>query len=130
MRAAAAGRPVKTENRPSPSRQPGLQLYRSRAVDEKHGRDQGRFYRPRLVERVDAGRSRVAGADPGPAASEYGVVLAEDGTVDEAATEARREELRADREDEEQFDYGPLPDYGKLAERIAAERWEFDKRHG
>jgi len=56
------------------------------------------------------------------AASEHGVVLAEDDTVDEAATEARREEPRADRKDGEQFGFGPLPNYGELAERIAAER--------
>jgi N-methylhydantoinase B len=58
----------------------------------------------------------------------YGVVLT-DGEVDEAATEEAREELRLTREDPPEFDYGPLPEYDELAERIAAERREFDDRH-
>ncbi|QFU84628.1 hydantoinase B/oxoprolinase family protein [Natronorubrum aibiense] len=62
------------------------------------------------------------------AREEYGVVL-EDGTVDEAATEDRRDELRSSRDEPAAFDYGPLPDDDTLAERIAAERREFDDRH-
>ena len=63
------------------------------------------------------------------ASSEYGVVLRDDGAVDEAATEQRRETLRADREELAEFDYGPLPDDDELADRIAAERRAFDDRH-
>jgi N-methylhydantoinase B len=59
---------------------------------------------------------------------EYGVVLDGEG-VDEAATEERRAEIRADRDDPETFDYGPLPDDEELAEHIAAERAEFEDRH-
>jgi len=62
------------------------------------------------------------------AEEEYGVVLDEDGTVDGAATEDRRSEIRADRDDLAEFDYGPLPDEADLAERIAEERREFDRR--
>jgi len=64
------------------------------------------------------------------ARAEYGVVLNDDGTVDEPATEARREEIRQERDELEQFDYGPLPEYDELAEQIAEERREFDERHG
>jgi hypothetical protein len=35
----------------------------------------------------------------------------EDATFEEATTEPRSEEFRADHEDGEQFDYGPLPGY-------------------
>ncbi|MFA9417349.1 hydantoinase B/oxoprolinase family protein [Natrinema sp. HArc-T2] len=63
------------------------------------------------------------------ARTEYGVVLADDGTVDEAATAERRDELRETRDDLEPFDYGPLPDDETLEERIAAERREFADRH-
>ncbi|WP_049998876.1 hydantoinase B/oxoprolinase family protein [Halococcus sediminicola] len=62
------------------------------------------------------------------AESEYGVVLAEDGTVDEAATETKREELRRHRDAPEQFDYGPLPEYDDLEAQIAQERRAFDQR--
>lgn len=58
----------------------------------------------------------------------YGVVLA-DGEVDEAATEARRGDIRGGREEPPEFDYGPLPEYDDLAEQIAAERRSFDNRH-
>ena len=37
----------------------------------------------------------------------YGVVLAEDGSVDEAATDAVRERQRAERGDAPAFDFGP-----------------------
>jgi N-methylhydantoinase B len=63
------------------------------------------------------------------ARTEYGVVLADDGTVDEAATEDRRAEIRSTRGDPQQFDYGPLPDEGTLSERIAEERRTFENRH-
>jgi N-methylhydantoinase B len=62
------------------------------------------------------------------AASEYGVVV-EDGEVDAAATEERREEIRAVREDGGQFDYGALPDYDDLAAQIAEKRKEFNARY-
>jgi N-methylhydantoinase B len=58
----------------------------------------------------------------------YGVVIADDGTVDEEATATRREDIRGSREDLEEFDYGPLPDEEALAEQIAKERREFKNR--
>ena len=61
------------------------------------------------------------------AETSYGVVL-DDGEVDEAGTEARRAEIREEREEPPEFDYGPLPAYDELAERIATERREFDSR--
>jgi N-methylhydantoinase B len=61
------------------------------------------------------------------AAEEYGVVVT-DGSVDEAATEARREDMRETRDDLDEFDYGPLPDDDDLEAQIAAERREFDSR--
>ncbi|MFD1562392.1 hydantoinase B/oxoprolinase family protein [Haloarchaeobius amylolyticus] len=63
------------------------------------------------------------------ARTEYGIVLADDGTVDESATAERREEVRETRDNLEPFDYGPLPDDETLEERIAAERREFAERH-
>ena len=63
------------------------------------------------------------------ARTEYGVVLAGDGTVDAAATDERREELRSSRDDLEAFDYGPLPDDETLEAQIAEERRTFDDRH-
>ncbi|EJN57993.1 hydantoinase B/oxoprolinase family protein [Halogranum rubrum] len=62
------------------------------------------------------------------AKSAYGVVVDDDGSVDESATADAREELRDSREDLSEFDYGPLPDYDELAANIAAERREFDDR--
>jgi N-methylhydantoinase B len=79
---------------------------------------------PELVAR-EVRRGLISGA---AAEEEYGVVLAGDGTVDGAATEDRRSEIRADRDDLAEFDYGPLPDEADLAERIAEERREFDRR--
>ncbi|MEF8789074.1 MAG: hydantoinase B/oxoprolinase family protein [Haloarculaceae archaeon] len=79
---------------------------------------------PELVAR-EVRRGLISGA---AAEEEYGVVLDEDGTVDGAATEDRRSEIRADRDDLAEFDYGPLPDEADLAERIAEERREFDRR--
>ncbi|MWG36294.1 hydantoinase B/oxoprolinase family protein [Halomarina oriensis] len=64
-----------------------------------------------------------------PAATEsYGVVLAADGSVDEAATDDRRATMRDEREALSEFDYGPLPDDEELAERIAEERRAFERR--
>ena len=60
---------------------------------------------------------------------EFGVVLTDSGTVDEAATETRREEIRETRGEAAAFDYGPLPDEEELADRIAAERAAFEDRH-
>lgn len=63
------------------------------------------------------------------ARTEYGVVLNDDGTLDEEATEEQRDEIRASREDLEAFDYGPLPDDETLEARIADERRAFTDRH-
>jgi len=60
---------------------------------------------------------------------DHGVVIDEDGTVDEAATEAQREEIRETRDSLEQFDYGPLPGYDDLEAQIADERTAFNDRH-
>ncbi|MFC5972150.1 hydantoinase B/oxoprolinase family protein [Halomarina salina] len=57
----------------------------------------------------------------------YGVVL-DDGNVDEDATADRRETLRSSRQEPGEFDYGPLPEYDDLAEDIAEERREFERR--
>lgn len=62
------------------------------------------------------------------ARKEYGVVLDEAGTVDEMATDGQREEIRQNRDDLEEFDYGPLPDYDDLEAQIAEERREFNQR--
>jgi len=61
------------------------------------------------------------------AADEYGVII-NDGAVDEAATEQRRADIRENRDDLDDFDYGPLPDDSDLEAQIAAERREFDTR--
>ena len=62
------------------------------------------------------------------ASSEYGVVLTDDGTVDEAATEERRAAMREERDEPQQFDYGPLPGEETLATRIREERETFENR--
>jgi len=62
------------------------------------------------------------------AREEYGVVL-DDGDVADAATEERRESLRASRDGLTAFDYGPLPDEDELAQRVADERREFERDH-
>jgi N-methylhydantoinase B len=75
----------------------------------------------RVVKDVRAGLvSREA------AASEYGVVLREDGEVDIAASEARRAELRGEASGE-QFDFGPLPPVDELRAQISRERRTFDE---
>jgi len=61
------------------------------------------------------------------AADEYGVII-DDDAVDEAATEQRRADIRENRDDLDDFDYGPLPDDSDLEAQIAAERREFDSR--
>ena len=58
----------------------------------------------------------------------YGVVLGEEDTVAEDATADRRETIRERREEPPEFDYGPLPEYDDLAEQIAEERREFERR--
>ena len=63
----------------------------------------------------------------GAAAEEYGVII-NDGAVDEAATEQRRADIRENRDDLDDFDYGPLPDDSDLEAQIAEERREFDSR--
>ena len=63
------------------------------------------------------------------ARSDFGVVLTEDGTVDEVATDDRRDEIRANRDGLEKFDYGPLPDDETLEARIADERRTFENRN-
>jgi N-methylhydantoinase B len=60
----------------------------------------------------------------------YGVVLTDDGTVDEAATESRRKDIRENRDDLQEFDYGPLTDYDDLEAQIAEERREFNQQRG
>ncbi|WP_276248576.1 hydantoinase B/oxoprolinase family protein [Haladaptatus sp. YSMS36] len=62
------------------------------------------------------------------AREEYGVVLAADGSVDEASTERTRETLRDERDELPEFDYGPLPEEAVLADQIATERREFNNR--
>ncbi|WP_152040376.1 hydantoinase B/oxoprolinase family protein [Salinigranum salinum] len=59
---------------------------------------------------------------------EYGVVL-DDGTLDADATADRRDELRAERDDLAEFDFGPVPDEETLAARIEEERRAFNARY-
>ena len=77
----------------------------------------------RVATDVRAGLVGVASAE-----ADYGVVVSARGEVDAAATSARRERLGAQRGavDPEGFDFGPLPERGVLARRIADERREFD----
>ncbi|SEP14186.1 Hydantoinase B/oxoprolinase [Halogranum amylolyticum] len=63
------------------------------------------------------------------AETKYGVVIADDGTVDESATADRRSEIRETRDELDQFDYGPLPDEDTLGEQISDERRSFENRH-
>lgn len=62
------------------------------------------------------------------ARTEYGVVLDTDGAVDETATTGHRERISQHRDDLQEFDYGPLPDYEDLKAQIFEERREFDQR--
>lgn len=62
------------------------------------------------------------------AEAEYGVVLAADGGVDEAATEARRGELRNARAEEPpRFDRGPVPPLEDQRRAIADSRRRFNE---
>ncbi|MFC6962579.1 hydantoinase B/oxoprolinase family protein [Halocatena marina] len=62
------------------------------------------------------------------ARTEYGVVLDTNGAVDETATTGHRERISQHRDDLQEFDYGPLPDYEDLEAQIFEERREFDQR--
>lgn len=55
----------------------------------------------------------------------YGVGL-EDSSIDEGGTEERRRAIRDGHDEPSLFDFGPLLDEENLAERIAAERREFE----
>ncbi len=78
---------------------------------------------PEMVA-TEVDRGLISRSDAGDG---YGVVIGEDGTVNQAATEERREEMRENRDELSQFDYGPLPDYDELKAQIAAERREFNR---
>nr|WP_273847213.1 hydantoinase B/oxoprolinase family protein [Rubrobacter calidifluminis] len=61
------------------------------------------------------------------AESEYGVVLGEDGSVDAAATQSRREEIRASRPEPPAFDHGDLPPLAEQRRIIAETRRKFNE---
>jgi N-methylhydantoinase B len=61
--------------------------------------------------------------------SEYGVVIRDNSTVDQAATDNHREEIRDRRDNLSEFDYGPLPNYEELSQQITTERREFNNHH-
>ena len=62
------------------------------------------------------------------AESEYGVILAEDGSVDADATQSKREELKVSREAElPEFDHGELPSIEEQQRIIADTRREFNE---
>jgi N-methylhydantoinase B len=61
------------------------------------------------------------------AESEYGVVVGEDGQVDAAATESRREELRSGRGEIPEFDHGQLPPLEEQRRLIAETRRKFNE---
>ncbi|WP_255152134.1 hydantoinase B/oxoprolinase family protein [Halorarius halobius] len=63
------------------------------------------------------------------AVEEYGVVLADDDTVDEAATADRRATLREERDELGTIDRGPIPSERELADRIAAAREEYIEKY-
>ena len=58
---------------------------------------------------------------------EYGVVLAGDGSADAAATETKRQEIRAGRGELPGFDHGDLPPIEAQRRAIAATRREFNE---
>ncbi|MGF1470437.1 MAG: hydantoinase B/oxoprolinase family protein [Rubrobacteraceae bacterium] len=65
---------------------------------------------------------------PGAAEGEYGVILTDEGTVDEGATDTKRGELRAARESEPpEFDHGDLPSLEDQQRRIADTRRQFNE---
>jgi N-methylhydantoinase B len=79
----------------------------------------------RETERVAVDvRSGLVSVDA--ARAEYGVVVSTNGDVDEAASEALREEMRGARDEPPLFDFGPLPEYDELRRQIGAERRDFD----
>jgi N-methylhydantoinase B len=61
------------------------------------------------------------------AESEYGAVVGEDGQVDAAATESRREELRSGRGEIPEFDHGQLPPLEEQQRLIAETRRKFNE---
>ncbi|WP_411964082.1 hydantoinase B/oxoprolinase family protein [Haloferax sp. YSMS24] len=77
-----------------------------------------------VASEVERGLVSESAAD-----EEYGVVLADDGTVDESATADRRAEIRETRDEPKQFDYGPLPDEETLRKQIRDERRSFESQH-
>lgn len=60
------------------------------------------------------------------AAKEYGVVVTDDGQVDEPETQTLRTQMRAARPELPQFDHGPIPELQTLRTIIARERREFE----
>jgi N-methylhydantoinase B len=64
---------------------------------------------------------------PEVAESEYGVVVGDDGQVDQAATESKREELRSGRGEVPEFDHGPLPPLEEQRRIIAETRRKFNE---
>jgi len=61
------------------------------------------------------------------AEGEYGVVLANDGSVDAATTERRRGEVRAGRGDLPGFDHGDLPPLEDQRRAVAETRRGFNE---
>jgi N-methylhydantoinase B len=61
------------------------------------------------------------------AESEYGVVLAEDGSVDAAATESKRAEIKENRGELPAFDHGELPPLEEQRRIIAGTRRAFNE---
>lgn len=61
------------------------------------------------------------------AGSEYGVVLGEDGSVDAAATEAKRKEIESTRAELPAFDHGDLPPLEEQRRVIAETRRKFNE---
>ncbi|MCA1695136.1 MAG: hydantoinase B/oxoprolinase family protein, partial [Actinobacteria bacterium] len=61
------------------------------------------------------------------AGTEYGVVLNDEGTVDDGATEKKREELKSGRGELLEFDHGPLPSLDEQRATIARTRHEFSE---
>jgi N-methylhydantoinase B len=64
---------------------------------------------------------------PEAAESVYGVVVDEDGSVDAAATESKREEIKASRGESPEFDHGDLPPLDEQRRKIAETRRKFNE---
>ncbi|MGI8860183.1 MAG: hydantoinase B/oxoprolinase family protein, partial [Rubrobacteraceae bacterium] len=64
---------------------------------------------------------------PEAAADDYGVVVGDEGVVDAAATESRREEIRGSRGELPGFDHGDLPDLEEQRRIIAGTRRRFNE---